>query len=133
MFLCVEQTKRIMENIRYRHGMYIDQIGNGDLPCDAIYTMLKEILMNSIDEHLAGYGKSIILDIHDNLVKVRDFGRGIPLDKAFRAVTDPNTGGRYGCVEYKKTVGLNGLELKITNASPNISQLLHIRVANTFL
>lgn len=71
MFLFVEQTKRIMENIRYRHGMYIDQIGNGDLPCDAIYTLLKEILMNSIDEHLAGYGKSIILDIHDNLVKVR--------------------------------------------------------------
>ena len=111
------RTMECLEHIRYRHGMYIGQIGDGYSPGDAIYTMLKEILMNSIDEHLAGYGESIVLDIMRNgLVKVRDYGRGIPLDKVFRAATDTNTGGRYDCVDYKKTVGLNGLGLKITNA-----------------
>ena len=96
--------------------MYIGRIGNGDSPCDGIYTILKEIIMNSIDEHQAGFGKSIVLDIQDNRVKVRDFGRGIPFDKVFRASTDPMMGGRYDSVEYKKTVGLNGLGLKVTNA-----------------
>ena len=95
-----------LEHIRYRPSMYIGQIGNGDLPGDAIYTMCNEILMNSIDEHLAGFGQSIILDVQDDMVKVRDFGRGISFDKIFRAVTDPNTGGRYDSVEYKRTVGL---------------------------
>ena len=105
-----------LEHIRLRASMYIGRIGNRDSPCDGIYTILKEIIMNSIDEHQAGYGKSIVLDIQDNRVKVRDFGRGIPFDKVFRASTDPMMGGRYDSVEYKKTVGLNGLGLKVTNA-----------------
>ena len=105
-----------LEHIRLRASMYIGRIGNGDSPCDGIYTILKEIIMNSIDEHQAGYGKSIVLDIQDNRVKVRDFGRGIPFDKVFRASTDPMMGGRYDSVEYKCTVGLNGIGLKVTNA-----------------
>ena len=110
------RTMECLEHIRLRASMYIGRIGNGDSPCDGIYTILKEIIMNSIDEHQAGCGKSIVIDIQDNRVKVRDFGRGIPFDKVFRASTDPIMGGRYDRVEYKKTVGLNGLGLKITNA-----------------
>ena len=110
------RTMECLEHIRLRASMYIGRIGNGDSPCDGIYTILKEIIMNSIDEHQAGCGKSIVLDIQDNRVKVRDFGRGIPFDKVFRASTDPMMGGRYDSVEYKKTVGLNGLGLKVTNA-----------------
>ena len=110
------RTMECLEHIRYRHSLYIGQIGNGNLPGDAIYTMCNEILMNSIDEHLAGFGQSIILDVEDNMVKVRDFGRGIPFDKLLRAATDPNIGGRYDSVEYMKTVGLNGVGLKVTNA-----------------
>ena len=110
------RTMECLEHIRLRASMYIGRIGNGDSPCDGIYTILKEIIMNSIDEHQAGCGKSIVLDIQDNRVKVRDFGRGIPFDKVFRAATDPMMGGRYDSVEYNKTVGLNGLGLKVTNA-----------------
>lgn len=110
------RTVECLEHIRLRASMYIGRIGNGDSQCDGIYTILKEIIMNSIDEHQAGFGKSIFLDIQDNRVKVRDFGRGIPFDKVFRASTDPMMGGRYDSVEYKKTVGLNGLGLKVTNA-----------------
>ena len=110
------RTMECLEHIRLRASMYIGRIGNGDSPCDGIYTILKEIIMNSIDEHQAGCGESIVLDIQDNRVKVRDFGRGIPFNKVFRASTDPMMGGRYDSVEYKKTVGLNGLGLKVTNA-----------------
>ena len=110
------RTMECLEHIRLRASMYIGRIGNGDSPCDGIYTILKEIIMNSIDEYLNGFGQSIILDVQDDMVKVRDFGCGIPFDKIFRAATDPNSGGRYDSVEYKKTVGLNGLGLKVTNA-----------------
>ena len=110
------RTMEAIEHIRCRPGMYIGRIGNGENLYDGIYTLLKEILLNSIDEHLAGYGNSIIIDVQNNVVKVRDFGRGISFDKLFSAATDLNTGGRYDSVEYKKTVGLNGVGLKVANA-----------------
>ncbi|OAV42636.1 DNA topoisomerase IV subunit B [Lewinella sp. 4G2] len=104
------------EHIRIRPGMYIGKLGDGASPDDGIYILLKEVIDNSIDEYVMGFGKEIHIKIEDGVVKVRDFGRGIPLGKVVDVVSKINTGGKYDSKAFKKSVGLNGVGLKATNA-----------------
>ena len=106
-----------MEHVRTRPGMYIGRLGDGSLPEDGIYVLLKEVIDNSIDEFKMNAGKRIEIDIEDNLrVTVRDYGRGIPQGKLVEAVSVLNTGGKYDSKAFKKSVGLNGVGVKAVNA-----------------
>lgn len=106
-----------MEHVRTRPGMYIGRLGDGNLPEDGIYVLLKEVLDNSIDEFKMNAGKRIEVDIEENLrVSVRDYGRGIPQGKLIEAVSMLNTGGKYDSKAFKKSVGLNGVGVKAVNA-----------------
>ena len=106
-----------MEHVRTRPGMYIGRLGDGNLPEDGIYVLLKEVIDNSIDEFKMNAGKRIEIDITDNLrVSVRDYGRGIPQGKLIEAVNVLNTGGKYDSKAFKKSVGLNGVGVKAVNA-----------------
>ena len=104
------------EHIRLRPGMYIGKMGDGSSADDGIYILLKEVLDNSIDEFVMGNGKTIDISIRDNIVKVRDYGRGIPLGKVVDVVSKMNTGGKYDTKAFKKSVGLNGVGTKAVNA-----------------
>ena len=104
------------EHIRMRPGMYIGKLGDGSSPDDGIYILLKEVLDNSIDEYVMGAGKTIEISIEGDKVKVRDYGRGIPLGKVVDVVSKMNTGGKYDSRAFKKSVGLNGVGTKAVNA-----------------
>lgn len=106
-----------MEHVRTRPGMYIGRLGDGNLPEDGIYVLLKEVIDNSIDEFKMNAGDRIEVDVEDNLrVSVRDYGRGIPQGKLVEAVSVLNTGGKYDTKAFKKSVGLNGVGVKAVNA-----------------
>ena len=104
------------EHIRLRPGMYIGKLGDGSSSDDGIYILLKEVLDNCIDEFVMGAGKSIDITIKENMVTVRDYGRGIPLGKLVDVVSKMNTGGKYDTRAFKKSVGLNGVGTKAVNA-----------------
>ncbi len=104
------------EHIRMRPGMYIGKLGDGSSPDDGIYILLKEVIDNCIDEFVMGSGKTIEIRIKDKEVRVRDFGRGIPLGKVVDVVSKMNTGGKYDTRAFKKAVGLNGVGTKAVNA-----------------
>jgi len=104
------------EHIRMRPGMYIGKLGDGSSPDDGIYILLKEVIDNCIDEFVMGSGKTIEIRIKDKEVKVRDYGRGIPLGKVVDVVSKMNTGGKYDSRAFKKSVGLNGVGTKAVNA-----------------
>lgn len=104
------------EHIRLRPGMYIGKLGDGSAHDDGIYVLVKEIIDNSIDEHMMGYGKQIDITITDRRVEVRDYGRGIPLGKVIDCVGKINTGGKYDSGAFQKSVGLNGVGTKAVNA-----------------
>ena len=104
------------QHIRLRPGMYIGKLGDGSSKDDGIYVLIKEILDNSIDEHMMGYGKIIKIKVSDDEVKIRDFGRGIPLGKVIDCVSKINTGGKYDSEAFQKSVGLNGVGTKAVNA-----------------
>lgn len=104
------------EHIRRRPGMYIGKLGDGSQPDDGIYVLVKEVIDNSIDEHVMGFGKEIIISVNDREVSIRDFGRGIPLGKLVDCVSRINTGGKYDSEAFKKSVGLNGVGTKAVNA-----------------
>ena len=110
------QTLEWNEHIRRRAGMYIGRLGNGDRQGDGIYVLLKEIIDNSIDEFSMGFGKRIDITIEDKTVTVRDFGRGIPLNKVVDATSKLNTGGKFDDTNFKKSVGMNGVGTKAVNA-----------------
>ena len=106
-----------MEHVRTRPGMYIGRLGDGSLPEDGIYVLLKEVMDNSIDEFKMDAGKRIEIDVEENLrVSIRDYGRGIPQGKLIEAVSVLNTGGKYDSKAFKKSVGLNGVGIKAVNA-----------------
>tara|TARA_R110002049_G_scaffold282853_2_gene462816 strand:- start:6245 stop:8101 length:1857 start_codon:yes stop_codon:yes gene_type:complete len=107
------------EHIRMRPGMYIGKLGDGSSADDGIYILLKEVLDNCIDEFVMGAGKTIEIAIKDNVVSVRDYGRGIPLGKVVDVVSKMNTGGKYDSRAFKKSVGLNGVGTKAVNALSN--------------
>jgi len=104
------------EHIRLRPGMYIGKLGNGDSPDDGVYVLIKEIIDNSIDEHVMGHGKKIDIKIENTKVSIRDYGRGIPLGKVVDCVSKINTGGKYDSAAFQKSVGLNGVGTKAVNA-----------------
>ena len=104
------------EHIRRRPGMYIGKLGDGTQADDGIYVLIKEVVDNSIDEFIMGNGKQIEISIEDDVVTVRDYGRGIPLKSLTKAVSEMNTGAKYGeGSAFKKTVGLNGVGVKAVN------------------
>ena len=104
------------EHIRRRPGMYIGKLGDGSHVDDGIYVLLKEVLDNALDEHMMGFGKQIVVEISSEVVSVRDYGRGIPLDKVKDVSSKMNTGGKYDSKAFKKSVGLNGVGIKAVNA-----------------
>ena len=103
------------EHIRLRPGMYVGVVGDGSQPDEALYVLIKEVVDNSIDEFIMGAGRQIDITLADNVVTVRDYGRGIPLKALAAAVGQMNTGGKYGGDAFKKTVGLNGVGVKAVN------------------
>lgn len=107
------------EHIRLRPGMYIGKLGDGTAADDGIYVLVKEIVDNSIDEHVMGNGKRIDITIDDKRVTIRDWGRGIPLGKVIDCVSKINTGGKYDSKAFQKSVGLNGVGTKAVNALSN--------------
>ena len=110
------RTLEGVQHIRMRPGMYIGRLGDGRNPSDGIYVLLKEIVDNSIDEYSMGFGKQVQITVEDNHVRVRDYGRGIPLDSVVKAVSILNTGGKFDDKAFKKSVGLNGVGTKAVNA-----------------
>lgn len=119
------------EHIRLRPGMYIGKLGDGSSPDDGIYVLLKEILDNCIDEHVMGHGKTIDIKITDNMVFVRDYGRGIPLGKVVDVVSKINTGGKYDSKAFQKSVGLNGVGSKAVNALSSFFKVQAYRDSKT--
>ncbi len=104
------------EHIRLRPGMYIGKLGDGSAKDDGIYVLIKEVIDNCIDEYVMGYGKSIEIEVKNGSVRVRDYGRGIPLGKVVECVSKINTGGKYDSQAFQKSVGLNGVGTKAVNA-----------------
>lgn len=110
------KTLSSLEHIRLRTGMYIGRLGSGTDPDDGIYILLKEIVDNAVDEYIMGYGQQIDVEIDEDLVKVRDYGRGIPLGKIVECVSVINTGAKYNDDVFQFSVGLNGVGTKAVNA-----------------
>lgn len=110
------KTLSSLEHIRLRTGMYIGRLGDGENTDDGIYILLKEVVDNGVDEFIMGHGKKIHIDIKDNFVTVRDFGRGIPLGKVIECVSIINTGAKYSDDVFQFSVGLNGIGAKAVNA-----------------
>ena len=121
------------EHIRLRPGMYIGKLGDGSSPDDGIYVLVKEIIDNSIDEHMMGHGRTIEVKVTDHRVTVRDYGRGIPLGKVVDCVSKINTGGKYDSGAFQKSVGLNGVGTKAVNALSNYFKVQSFREGQTKL
>jgi len=119
------------EHIRLRPGMYIGKLGNGASQDDGIYVLLKEVIDNAIDEFVVGNGRKIEINIRDNRVTVRDYGRGIPLGKVVDCVSKINTGAKYDSRVFKKSVGLNGVGVKAVNALAGHFKIQSIREGQT--
>jgi len=121
------------EHIRLRPGMYIGKLGDGSAHDDGIYVLVKEVIDNSIDEHMMGHGKTIHVKVSDHRVEVRDFGRGIPLGKVVDCVSKINTGGKYDSGAFQKSVGLNGVGTKAVNALSTYFRVQSFREGETKL
>ncbi|MGE0590889.1 MAG: DNA topoisomerase IV subunit B [Cyclobacteriaceae bacterium] len=121
------------EHIRLRPGMYIGKLGDGSSKDDGIYVLVKEVIDNSIDEHMMGYGKVIDVKITEHGVSVRDYGRGIPLGKVIDCVSKINTGAKYDSNAFQKSVGLNGVGTKAVNALSNYFKVQAFREGKTKL
>ena len=115
------------EHIRLRPGMYIGKLGDGSAKDDGIYVLVKEVVDNSIDEHVMGYGKIIDVKVSESRVNIRDYGRGIPLGKVVDCVSKINTGGKYDSGAFQKSVGLNGVGTKAVNALSTYFKVQSVR------
>ena len=119
------------EHIRLRPGMYIGKLGDGSAHDDGIYVLVKEVIDNSIDEHMMGHGRTINIKITEHRVEVRDYGRGIPLGKVVDCVSKINTGGKYDSGAFQKSVGLNGVGTKAVNALSTYFKVQSFREGET--
>ena len=120
------------EHIRLRPGMYIGKLGDGSMPDDGLYVLLKEVIDNSIDEFVMGVGKKILVSINrEGMCEIRDFGRGIPLGKLYDCAAKINTGGKYEGEAFKKSVGLNGVGIKAVNALSEVFEIQAYREGQT--
>lgn len=115
------------EHIQLRPGMYIGKLGDGSTPDDGVYVLIKEVLDNSIDEYVMGHGRHIDINIDDEEVCIRDYGRGIPLGKVVDCVSKINTGAKYDSKAFKKSVGLNGVGTKAVNALSDFFEVSSVR------
>ncbi|WP_101690523.1 DNA topoisomerase IV subunit B [Dysgonomonas massiliensis] len=125
------KTLEWQEHIRRRPGMYIGKLGDGSSSDDGIYVLLKEVLDNSIDEYMMGFGKSIDITIEEGSVRVRDHGRGVPLGKVKDVSSKMNTGAKYDSKAFKKSVGLNGVGIKAVNALSTMFRIQSFRDGET--
>lgn len=116
-----------LEHIRLRPGMYIGSLGDGSNENDGIYILFKEGIDNSVDEFSQGYGKKIDIEIKDGRVKIRDYGRGIPLGALEDCVANVNTGAKYNNSVFKQAIGMNGVGIKATNALSSYFRAASIR------
>ena len=116
-----------LEHIRLRPGMYIGSLGDGSNENDGIYILLKEGIDNSVDEFSQGFGNRIDIEIKDGHVKIRDYGRGIPLGKLEDCVSNVNTGAKYNNSVFKQAIGMNGVGIKATNALSSYFRAASIR------
>lgn len=114
-----------------RPGMYIGKLGDGSSKDDGIYVLVKEVIDNSIDEHMMGFGKNVDVRITDSKVTVRDYGRGIPLGKVVDVVSKINTGAKYDSGAFQKSVGLNGVGTKAVNALSEFFKVQAFREGQT--
>ena len=121
------QTLDWKEHIRRRPGMYIGKLGDGSQPDDGIYILIKEVLDNSLDEYMMGFGRQIEIDVEENRVTIRDYGRGIPLGKLEEVSSKMNTGAKYDSKAFKKSVGLNGVGIKAVNALSSSFAIASVR------
>ncbi|MDR3336561.1 MAG: type IIA DNA topoisomerase subunit B [Treponema sp.] len=121
------RTLSSLEHIRLRTGMYIGRLGDGSNPDDGIYVLLKEVIDNGVDEFIMGNGKHIEVQVKDGTVKVRDYGRGIPLGKLVECVSVINTGAKYNDDVFQFSVGLNGVGTKAVNALSSFFRVVAIR------
>ncbi|MFK5921321.1 MAG: DNA topoisomerase IV subunit B [Verrucomicrobiota bacterium] len=119
------------EHIRLRPGMYIGKLGDGSSNDDGLYILLKEVIDNSIDEFVMGFGKLIEIEIDETFVRVRDHGRGIPLGKLMDCAAKINTGAKYDSEAFKKSVGLNGVGIKAVNALSHFFEIQSVRENKT--
>jgi topoisomerase IV subunit B len=124
-------TLEWQEHIRRRPGMYIGKLGDGSSNDDGIYVLLKEVLDNSVDEYMMGYGKTIEVKISEGRVSVRDYGRGVPLGKVVDVSSKMNTGAKYDSKAFKKSVGLNGVGIKAVNALSKYFKIQSFRDGQT--
>ncbi|MDE6489715.1 MAG: type IIA DNA topoisomerase subunit B [Muribaculaceae bacterium] len=115
------------EHIRRRPGMYIGKLGDGTNSDDGIYVLLKEVLDNAIDEFMMGFGRQITVEVDSHTVTVRDYGRGIPLEKIVDVSSKMNTGAKYDSKAFKKSVGLNGVGIKAVNALSSAFEIRSVR------
>lgn len=125
------KTLEWFEHIRQRPGMYIGKLGEGSSQDDGIYVLVKEVIDNSVDEFMMGVGKTIEITIKENQVTIRDYGRGIPLEKVFDCVSKMNTGGKYDSDAFQKSIGMNGVGLKAVNALSKHFQVTSYREAKS--
>lgn len=116
-----------LEHIRLRSGMYIGRLGDGSNQNDGIYILLKEVVDNAIDEFIMGFGKKIEIEVKENRVKVRDYGRGIPLGKVVECVSEINTGAKYNDDVFQFSVGMNGVGTKAVNALSSYFRVVSVR------
>ncbi|MDD6486416.1 MAG: DNA topoisomerase IV subunit B [Spirochaetales bacterium] len=121
------KTLSSLEHIRLRSGMYIGRIGDGSNQNDGIYILLKEVIDNAVDEFIMGNGTSIDIEVKDKRVRVRDYGRGIPLGKLVECVSVINTGAKYNDEVFQFSVGLNGVGTKAVNALSSYFKVIAIR------
>lgn len=119
------------EHIRLRPGMYVGKLGDGSSPDDGIYVLIKEIIDNSVDEFVMGFGKTIEVTIKDQQVTIRDYGRGMPLGKVIECVSKINTGAKYDSKVFKKAVGLNGVGAKAVNGLSSFFRVQSVRENRT--
>ena len=121
------RTLESLEHIRLRPGMYIGRTGDGSHPDDGIYILLKEIVDNSIDEFIMGCGKRIEITLENGVVRVQDYGRGIPLQKLVDCVSIINTGGKYNSDAFQFSIGMNGVGTKAVNALSRVFKVRSVR------
>lgn len=126
------KTLSSLEHIRLRTGMYIGRLGDGSNPDDGIYVLVKEIVDNSVDEFIMGAGNRILVSVNGDTVRIRDFGRGIPLGKVIDCVSTINTGAKYNDDVFQFSVGLNGVGTKAVNALSRTFRVVSYRDGNLF-
>jgi topoisomerase-4 subunit B len=126
------KTLSSLEHIRLRTGMYIGRLGDGSNPDDGIYILIKEVIDNSVDEFIMGAGNKILVSVEKNFVRVRDFGRGIPLGKVIDCVSTINTGAKYNDDVFQFSVGLNGVGTKAVNALSSSFRVVSYRDGRLF-